>query len=159
MGQPADQSIQDRAVLLLVNGMSLADAERFCVSRGLSTEEARHAVAQARKRITITAEYAKDEHLGKAVMRLEDLYAQSIRAKDTRTALQAQRELNRLLDLYGGTDAHADGDGDGDDDAARRLALIEEYLLPLGLTDERYPIEEHARIAAERLRDSGGVQP
>lgn len=41
------------------------------------------------------------------------------------------------------------------DDAAelaeRRLALIESYLRPLGLVDDRYPAEEMARCAAVRL--------
>ena len=36
-------------------------------------EEARETVAQARKRITIPAEYARDEHLGMAVLRMEDI--------------------------------------------------------------------------------------
>ena len=57
-------------------------------------------VNQARKRITVAADYTRDEQLGKAVIRLDDLYAKSIAAQDTRTALQAQRELNRLLSLY-----------------------------------------------------------
>lgn len=157
MGQPVEQSLQDRAVLLLINGMALAEVERFCMSRGLTAEDAKQTMAMARKRITITAEYTKDEYLGKAVMRLEDLYAKSVQVKDIKTALQAQRELNRLLDLYGSGDAPGDEAEGGGSEDARRLALIEQYLLPLGLTDERYPIEEHARIAAEKLRQR--VQP
>jgi hypothetical protein len=112
-------------------------------------------VAEARQRITVAADYARDEQLGKAVMRLDDLYAKSIAAKDTRTALQAQRELNRLMGLYAAADAAAAAGDSGDDDAARRLELVASYLLPLNLTDERYPVEEHARIAAEIIRSHG----
>lgn len=43
---------------------------------------------------------------------------------------------------------------EADSDAAKmreRLALVGEYLLPLRLVDERFPVEEHARIAAQHL--------
>jgi hypothetical protein len=94
---------------------------------------------------------SRDEQLGKAVMRLDDLYAKSIAGQDTRTALQAQRELNRLLGLYSSGDRAAAPEADGDD-AAARLELIAGYLLPLKLTDPRYPVEEHARVASEVVR-------
>lgn len=35
--------------------------------------------------------------------------------------------------------------------ARERLALVGEYLLPLRLVDDSYPVEEHARVAALRL--------
>jgi hypothetical protein len=108
-------------------------------------------------RSTVAADYARDEQLGKAVMRLDDLYAKSIAAQDTRTALQAQRELNRLLCLYSAGEKGA-APGQGEDDAAARLELIGTYLLPLGLTDERYPVEEHARVASEVIRTHGLAQ-
>ena len=37
-------------------------------------------------------------------------------------------------------------------EALQRLELIASYLLPLKLTDERYPVEEHARVAADVIR-------
>jgi hypothetical protein len=150
-----NESLRDRVVLLLTNGMSVEAAEGYCVKQGsMDAEAARRLVAEARQRITVAADYARDEQLGKAVMRLDDLYAKSIAAHDTRTALQAQRELNRLLGLYAAADA-ASAVAEGDDDAARRLELVASYLLPLNLTDERYPVEEHARIAAEIIRTQG----
>jgi hypothetical protein len=148
-----NESLRDRVVLLLANGMTVEAAEAYCVRQGsLDLSAAARLVAEARQRITVAADYARDEQLGKAVMRLDDLYAKSITAQDTRTALQAQRELNRLLGLYAAADAAAAAGDSGDDDAARRLELVAAYLLPLNLTDERYPVEEHARIAAELLR-------
>jgi hypothetical protein len=150
-----NESLRDRVVLLLTNGMSVEAAEGYCVKQGtLDAEAARRLVAEARQRITVAADYARDEQLGKAVMRLDDLYAKSIAAHDTRTALQAQRELNRLLGLYAAADS-ASAATEGDDDADRRLELVASYLLPLNLTDERYPVEEHARIAAEIIRTQG----
>ena len=94
-------TLRDRLVLLLTNGMTIETAEGYCVRQaGCDPDAARRIVAEARQRITVAADYARDEQLGKAVMRLDDLYAKSIAAQDTRTALQAQRELNRLLGLY-----------------------------------------------------------
>jgi hypothetical protein len=90
--------------------------------------------------------------LGKAVMRVDDLYAKSIAGQDTRTALQAQREFNRLLGLYWADGTPAETATTDAQDVVRRLELIASYLIPLKLTDERYPVEEHARLAADRIR-------
>ncbi len=148
---PKTMVLKDRAVLLLISGMSVSAAETFCVQQGADLDAARRIVAEARKRITVAADYARDEQFGRAIMRLEDLYAKSIAAQDTRTALQAQRELNRLLGLYSPREASADEPGDA---AAlhRRLELIAGYLIPLRLADPQYPVEEHVRIAADLIR-------
>jgi len=139
--------------------MSVEAAEGYCAKQGQDLDSARRTVAQARQRITVAADYARDEQLGKAVMRLDDLYAKSIAAQDARTALQAQRELNRLLCLYS-VGERGPGASDSSDEAAQRLELIAGYLLPLRLTDERYPVEEHARMASEIIRKNrlAGVQ-
>src|SRR5512138_354026 len=122
-GKP--HTTRDRIVLLLVNGMSAEQAEAFAIQSGAEPEAARHVVAEARKRITVAANYTRDEQIGRAVMRLDDLYAKSIAGQDIRTALQAQRELNRLLDLYAGS-ARADAGGEDDGTALRRqVELIE----------------------------------
>lgn len=70
------------------------------------------------------ADYARDEQLDKAVMRLDDLYAKSIAAQDTRTALQAQRELNRLLGLYWAKGSEGQAIDSDAQNAVRRLELI-----------------------------------
>jgi len=80
-------TLRDRAVLLLINGMSVNAAETFCVQQGADADEAKRIVAEARKRITVAADYARDEQFGRAIMRLEDLYAKSVAAQDTRAAL------------------------------------------------------------------------
>jgi len=51
------------------------------------------------KGITVAAGCARDEQLGKAVMRLDSSCAKSIAAQDIRTALRAQHEIKRLLSL------------------------------------------------------------
>jgi len=155
------QVLKDRIVLLLISGMSAEASESFCVQQGQAPDAARQIVADARKRITVAADYTRDEQLGKAVMRLEDLYAKSMAGQDIRTALQAQRELNRLLSLYAEARRADAAEDDRDEPETRRqLGLIAAYLVPLKLTDRSYPVEEHARLAAELLRHHGlaGVQ-
>ncbi|MBE7465425.1 MAG: hypothetical protein HS116_18260 [Planctomycetes bacterium] len=150
------QTLKDRVILLLINGMSNEAAEGFCAQQGQAADQARNIVAEARKRITVAADYTRDEQIGKAVMRLEDLYAKSMAGQDIRTALQAQRELNRLLSLY--ADARRLDSPEDDAEAPvlrRQLDLLSAYLLPLKLADPAYPVEEHARIAAEVIRLHG----
>lgn len=136
---------------MLINGQPADRVESMVVTMGVAPEDAAAVVSAARKRITVAADYARDEQIGSAVMRLNDLYAKSIMSQDIRTALQAQRELNRLLDLYAGrVEAKAD-DSDGGE-ARRQLEMVAGHLLPLNLADPTYPIEEHARLAAQRIR-------
>lgn len=66
----------------------------------------------------------KAKLIQEALVRLNDLFARSLAANDCKTALQAQRELNRLA----------------------------EHLLPLGLADHNYPFEENARLVADFVR-------
>ena len=136
--------------------MSNDAALTFCIQQGQLSDQATQIVSEARKRITVAADYTRDEQLGKAVMRLEDLYAKSMAGQDIRTALQAQRELNRLLSLY--TDMRRSEDTEEDSESTevkRQVALIGQYLVPLKLADSNYPVEEHARIAAELIRIHG----
>src|SRR5512132_2760108 len=135
------QTMRDRVVLLLVNGMNAEQAEAFAVQSGADPETARQVVSDARKRITVAADYTRDEQIGRAVMRLDDLYAKSIAGQDIRTALQAQRELNRLLDLYAGAGGGPRSDGTSEEEAAlrRQVELIAAYLVPLKVTDPQYP--------------------
>jgi hypothetical protein len=142
----------DKIVLFLTAGYRVDAIIAQCVkSFGVDEEQARKLVDEARRKITVAADYAREEQLGTAITRLNDLYSKSVASQDTRTALQAQRELNRLMGLYAAAPMDSGG---GDDDAARRLDLIAGYILPLKLTDERYPVEEHARVAAEIIRQN-----
>ncbi len=91
VGSFLSQSSLDRIVLLLTNGMSVEAAESYCLTQGLDPDAARRVVAEARQRITVAADYARDEQLGKAVMRLDGLYAKSIAGHDTRTGRTGRR--------------------------------------------------------------------
>lgn len=140
-------------VLALVRGLSDAAAEAWCLTQGAGPKAAQRAVADARRRIVLAANYDASLELGKAKTRLEQIFTAARQEKDLRTALAAQRELNKLLGLYGDDeDAHADG---APADAAEQLELIGGYLLPLALADADYPLAEHARLAGERIRATG----
>lgn len=147
-------SLRSRAIVMLVNGLPPERVVDDCVRNGADHATAEAIVGEAREQITVTAEFSRKEKVGVAIRRCEDLYAKSVAARDTRTALQAQREINRLLSLY--TSAHDSPAGPTvDAETLRRLDVIAGYLLPLGLTDESYPVEEHARLAAEVIRANG----
>ena len=97
--------------------------------------------------------------LGTALTRLNDLYGRCIRAgadgngPNLAKALDVQREINRLAGLYRGTGPLApDTSGTVESEAGAELAAIGEYLLPLALADETYPLREHARLAVMRIQ-------
>lgn len=152
----AAHTVVEKIVLLMVSGMSRADLENACVMKlGIEPQEVAAAIDDARRRLTRAADYNRDEQLGTAITRMNDLYARAVRTGDIKTALTAQREINKLMDLY----REATGTRDEDDEAADRegaeaeLAAIKRHLLPLGLAAESYPLREHARIAADLIRD------
>jgi hypothetical protein len=148
----------DKVTLLLVSGLSretiLAAAQ---AKLGLSAADAEKAISEARRRITLAADYNRVEQIGTGVTRLNDLYARCTQAQDLKTALACQRELHKLLDLYATADqpnAPTAGNADaGDAEQLRKeLAAIREHLEPLGLAPADYPLRELARMAAEIVR-------
>ena len=141
----------DQLVLLLISGTSLEKLKGYCVANfSMTEEEAVAAADQARRRISLAADFTKNEQLGMSINRLESIFSKATAAKDIKTALQAQRELNRLMGLY--VSDKTQSTGAGNEELERKLELIESYILPLQLTDITYPIEEHVRIAANILR-------
>ena len=147
----------ERVLLWMVSGLAGADLENACIAKlNVDPTQVKAVIAEARKRLTLAAEYNRDELLGTALTRLNDLYSRCIRAggetgPNLAKALDVQRELNRLTGLYrqpslAGLDA-------GSTEAAEELAAVGEYLLPLALTSEAYPMREHARLAAQRIAE------
>lgn len=149
----------DKVLLLMVSGLSHADLTAAAISKlEVPPEEVSGVIASARRKLTLAADYNRDEQIGTAVTRLNDIYARAIRAQDIKTGLVAQKELNKLLDLYRQTAEHAGEGSDGEDAERERveLAAIRGHLLPLALAAPDYPLREHARIAAEIVRDHQG---
>lgn len=157
----------ETVLLLMVSGMGHAALVDACVSKlEIAPAEAEAVIAEARRKLTLAADYNRDEGIGTAVTRLNDLYARAIRAQDIKTALAAQKELNHLQGLYreeapgaaaGEPDA-GEGDAGADPDAAE-IAAIRGHLMPLALAAADYPLREHARIAADIVREHLGTHP
>lgn len=146
--------LADDVVLFLVRGGSVDDAISKCIAAGESKESARVIVDEARKQITLAADYVRDEQLNKAITRVDKLFLSSNQSRDYKTALQAQRELNKLLGLYSGRSEVAAAT---DAESEKTIKAIEGYVLPLGLADTRYPLLEHVRIAAEKIRQQAAI--
>ena len=157
-----NESTVDRVLLWMASGLAGADLETACVAKlDVDPAAVRAVVAEARKRLTLAAEYNRDELLGTALTRLNDLYSRCIRAgadgngPNLSKALDVQREINRLAGLYrqpslAGLDSGPDADGE-------ELEAVRAYLLPLGLTSQSYPLREHARLAAQRIAELEAV--
>ncbi|MBN2377048.1 MAG: hypothetical protein JXD22_11645 [Sedimentisphaerales bacterium] len=151
----ADNEIRDRVVLLITQGVSFAQILDYCGKQGVEPDAVDGLIAEARKRITIAAEYNRDEQVGLAVQRLTELYRNALAGQDFRTALQAQRELNRLMGLYENKNASSGPDLSEDLAGLReQLDTIAGYVLPLGLTSDNYPLEEHVRLAIKAIIDN-----
>ena len=159
----------DRVLLWMVSGLEGADLETACVAKlDVDPAQVKAVIAEARKRLTLAAEYNRDELLGTALTRLNDLYSRCIRAgadgngPNLAKALDVQREINRLTGLY--RQPSLAGLDSADGESADELAAVGEYLLPLHLTSDSYPLREHARLAAQKIAQleafaaEGGVQ-
>jgi hypothetical protein len=153
-----NDSTIDRVLLWMVSGLAGADLETACVAKlEIDPANVKAVIAEARKRLTLAADYNRDELLGTALTRLNDLYSRCIRAggdgigPNLAKALDVQREINRLTGLYRPPSLAAMDPGGGE--AGEELEAVGEYLLPLSLTSESYPMREHARLAAQRISE------
>ncbi len=123
----------DAVLLLMVSGLTQADLEAAAIEKlGIDASDVVAVIAAARRRLKDAADFDQAERLGEAIVRLTDIYARCVRSQDLRTALQAQKELNRLLDLHGSraaksgdVDPHLDFD---DLDPAKYRAEVQEAL-------------------------------
>ena len=57
-------------------------------------------ITDAYAAILAAALYHRQRAAGQALIRLHDIYERSLQIQDVKTALAAQKELNRLQDLY-----------------------------------------------------------
>ena len=145
-----DKTIE-RALLWMVSGLSGADLESACIAKlEVDPAQVKAVIAEARKRLTLAADYNRDELLGTALTRLNDLYSRCIRTQNEAKALDVQREINRLTGLYGQSPPAEAGDRG---EVAEELEAVGEHLLALKLAGPAYPLREHARLAAQRIRE------
>lgn len=140
--------IVEKLVLLLVSNLSSEQIAEAARKLDVAAESVPRAIAEARRRITIAADFHRDEQVGTAFVRLNDLYRRSLAIQDAKTALAAQKEINKLLDLYSGRavpitpQAAAD---DSDAEAARS------HLAALKLAPPSAALSELCRLAVARI--------
>lgn len=139
----------DKLVLLLVSGLQPTAVQEAAAKLGLPEAEIPAAIAEARTRIAIAARYNRHEQLGAAMVRLNDLYRRALAIQDTKTALAAQKELNKLLELY-----HPPVDAGRTDELDGEIATARRHLAPLGLADDRTPLAELCRLAVLKVLEA-----
>lgn len=96
--RPVSPAALDKIILLMIGGLTRQDV--IAAARKelkLPAGRAKEAMAEARRRITLAADYNRDEVLGQAIKRLDDLYKRALSVEEVSIALSAQREKNRLL--------------------------------------------------------------
>jgi len=157
MPERTDQDNIDSIILWMVGGLSREALQKACVERlGLKVAQAKKLMAEARRRLILAAKFNRDEQFGVALKRLNDLYARCMRINpETRRetslagALEIQKEINRLVGLYHHPTAGLSTHGEAEEE----LKAVAEHLLGLGLVGPEYPLREHARVAAQRIRE------
>lgn len=112
---------------------------------GMTQERAEEAIAEARRTIRAASGSDRAEHLGAAILRLNDLYRQAIGNGDPAAALAIQKEINSLLRLPTEQPAAAET---GDDP---EMALALAHLEPLNLAPPGTGLAELCRLAALRI--------
>jgi hypothetical protein len=91
----------DKIILLAVSLQGKAVVKAACVEKlNLSADQADTAIEIARGKIRDAIDVDRQERTGEAIVRLNDLYERSLRIQDCKTALAAQKELNRLCGLH-----------------------------------------------------------
>ena len=155
----------DTVLLWMIGGLAGSNLENACMGKlSVDPAQAKELIAEARKRLTLAAEYNRDEMLGTALTRLNDLYSRCIRAggdgigPNLAKALDVQKEINRIAGFHKTGEPSGPGDESMSESAAE-LAAVASQLLPLGLAAESYPVREHARLAAQRIKELENTQP
>jgi hypothetical protein len=99
--EPHTADILDKLVLLVVSLRDRAKVAEAAIEKlGISPSEVHVAISAAYERIRGAARWNADEELGEAILRLNDLYERALRVQDVKSALAAQKELNKLRNTY-----------------------------------------------------------
>ncbi len=95
------QETLEKLVLLIV---SLADRTKVAAAAidklDIKPAEVHVAISEAYEKIRAAAKWAAEEALGESIIRLNDLYERALRVQDVKSALAAQKELNKLRNTY-----------------------------------------------------------
>ena len=139
----------DKLVPLLVSNLTTGQINAAAEKLGLLSQDLPSALALVKRRITIAADYDRDQQVGTAFVRLNDIYRRSLTVQDVKTALAAQKELNKLLSLYAAIpiDVQTAEPKVGDEETEGAM----EHLSSLGLAPEGTGLSELCRLAVARI--------
>ncbi len=144
---PVDLRLVDRLILLATNGATESDLQTAATKLAIAPEAAAAHIAEAKRRLTLAANYNRDEQLAIAITRLHECYAQSRGIQDIKTCVACQREINKLTQLYAlPTADKTDDDAEPPDQAAARA-----HLAPLFPDAGAAPLAELCRRAAGEI--------
>ncbi len=152
------QEAIDKIILLLVSGLARSAVEEAVEKLELEGAAVPLAIAEAKMRIAIASRCDRDDQLGTALVRLNDIYRRSLAVQDVKTALAVQKELNRLLKLHR-QPASAESPKttlavDPNATADAEIAAARAHLAPLKLGNEKTPLAELCRLAVLKLIES-----
>jgi hypothetical protein len=121
---------------------------------GCTPQAAKKFIRLARAEILADTMRDSEEHLADAF----SFYLGIVRDRKAKVTerLKAQQRIDSLLaqEAYRRLDDNAQ-DRKETAELKKRMELLTSYLLPLNLTEQHYPVEEHARVAAEILIQNG----
>jgi len=101
LSDPFDPETVDQIIRFLCNLQDRSSIVWACLTKlALAPEQVDTALEAARAKLTRAADFHRTHELGRAVTRLNELYSRAVAMQDTKTAISAQKELNRLLALY-----------------------------------------------------------
>ena len=163
----------DKIQSLLISGLARAAVAEACRERlGLADEAVEPAIAAARRRIQLAADYDRDEEIGRTLGRCEDLYRRALAVQDTKSALAAERQRAKVLGIdrpgflpedraagpSGQPGAAPDAAGAetrrAEPELADLLDAIDLHIEPLGLAESLADTyTDLIRLAAERILD------
>jgi hypothetical protein len=147
-----------RVILLLVESRDSARVKRFCADElGMTNAAAEQAVGYVRQQIALAADYDRREEIGKAVIRFDTIYEESLNQVNEKTglktgletALKANLGKCRLLGLNETTEEPSPADaGKEQTELTGRLDRIRGHLEPLMPEAGEVPAEELARLVS-----------
>ena len=152
---PFDPAALDAVIALFVKGFRperIAELLAADKSATIAAAAVTAYIDEARRLVTLAADYDRDEELGRAIRRFHEIYADASTAKEHRCRIDAQKELCRLMRLY--DDPEAAGATRGTTAAEADLERIVGYLAPLDLAPTNTPPAELVRLAVEEILDA-----
>jgi hypothetical protein len=146
-----DQQIES-LILLLCKVPKLSLVRTACRDQlGIPEKKIEKAIAEARRQITVAADYHRDAEIGKSIIRYEDIYHQAYQVKELKLALNAEKARVALLGL-----ASAEKVGvteNSSTEESGELEAIRQHLEPLELAPVGTPLPELARLAALKVTE------